>query len=184
MQNEMVVLVDKHNNVVGTMSKATVHGKTTPLHRGFSLFIFNSRGELLMQQRALTKKTWPEVWSNSCCGHPAIGESNVQAALRRSRDELGVVLSTAIEIAPYRYRFQRDGIEENEICPILVATTDAPITPNPSEVAAILWKNWDALIEEIRATPGKYSGWCEEEVIVLRSNPQFSTWYKKILNAG
>lgn len=184
MQNEMVVLVNEQNTVVGTMSKATVHGKTTPLHRGFSLFIFNRRGEVLLQQRANTKKTWPGVWSNSCCGHPGPDESNVDAALRRCRDELGITLNEAIEIAPYRYRFQRDGVEENEICPILVATTDAPIIPNPSEVAAILWKNWDALIEEIRATPGKYSGWCEEEVVVLRSNPQFYTWYKKILNAA
>jgi len=65
---EYVVLVDEHNNVLGTTPKATVHGEDTPLHRAFSAFIFNSKGELLLQQRSLAKKTWPGVWSNSFKG--------------------------------------------------------------------------------------------------------------------
>jgi len=67
---EKVVLVDEENNVLGTTDKSTVHTANTPLHRGFSAFIFNSKQEILLQQRSKYKKTWPLVWSNSCCGHP------------------------------------------------------------------------------------------------------------------
>lgn len=180
LSTETVVLVDEQNNVIGTAPKATVHGKTTPLHRGFSLFIFNRRGETLLQQRALTKITWPGVWSNSCCGHPTLNETNVQAAARRAADELGLRLEEIVEIAPYRYQCTRNGIEENEICPILVAVTDDAVSPNPMEVTHIRWVQWDALAREITTTPGHYSEWCEDEARILAANKKFNDWYNLI----
>lgn len=176
---EHVVLVDDHNHVLGTAPKATVHGKTTPLHRGFSLFVFNVRGDVLLQQRALHKLTWPGAWSNSCCGHPALAESAVLAATRRARYELGLPLTHALEIAPYRYRFTKNGIEENEICPLVVATTPDEPQPNPEEVAATRWINWDAFCQEITRKPGRYSDWCEEEVGVLARTPAFHAWRRQ-----
>lgn len=179
MTPEHVVLVDNDNRVIGTAPKATVHGKTTPLHRGFSLFVFNHQGQLLLQQRATHKLTWPGAWSNTCCGHPAWEETAVQAAIRRVRYELGMNLHDAVEIAPYRYRFTRDGIEENEICPIVVASTAQEPACNPAEVAATRWIDWRIFCQEIRATPGRYSDWCEEEVAVLQASLPFQRWYRE-----
>lgn len=176
---ELVVLVDDHNHVLGTAPKATVHGRTTPLHRGFSLFVFNARGDVLLQQRALHKLTWPGAWSNSCCGHPALEENAVAAASRRARYELGLALINAVEIAPYRYRFTKNGIEENEICPLVAATTLDVARINPEEVAATRWVNWQAFCQEITRHPGRYSDWCEEEVGVLARTPAFQAWLRR-----
>ncbi|HEY4526002.1 MAG TPA: isopentenyl-diphosphate Delta-isomerase, partial [Candidatus Paceibacterota bacterium] len=100
---EFVVLVDGDDNEIGTMPKALVHQAETPLHRAFSFFLFNSKGELLLQQRSSRKKTWPLVWSNSCCGHPLPGEERKDAVKRRLKDELGLTGIEAEEAAPYRY---------------------------------------------------------------------------------
>ena len=86
---ELVVLVDKNNKEIGTASKDTVHTVSTPLHRGFSLFLFNSRNEILLTKRSKSKKTFPGVWTNTVCGHLPAGE-RVEAAKRRLNDELGL----------------------------------------------------------------------------------------------
>jgi isopentenyl-diphosphate delta-isomerase len=147
---EYVVLVDEENNVLGTTPKAEVHGAQTPLHRAFSSFIFNGKGELLLQQRAHTKNRWALVWSNSCCGHPTLEESPVEAGKRRLGFELGLEMDDLVEVAPYRYCFTRNGVMENEICPIIVAKTEQPPMPNPDEVEAIRWMPWKAFIQETR----------------------------------
>ena len=179
MAIEHVVLVNEANQVIGTVPKATVHGTSTPLHRGFSLFVFNAKGEILLQQRAWKKLTWPGAWSNSCCGHPALDESAVQAAIRRARYELGITLYATVEIAPYRYRFTCDGIEENEICPLVVAKTNDEPKINPQEVAATRWIDWETLRIQIQGRPGRYSDWCEEEVEVLTRTPAFTAWLRR-----
>ena len=168
---EEVVLVDESNNVLGTMLKSEVHGAKTPLHRGFSLFLFNRTGHILLQKRSGSKKTWPLVWSNSVCGHPALDESNVDAAKRRLLFELGMCASAIEEVAPYRYSFVRDGVMENEICPILVGFTDEEPKPNPDEVEATQWVEWKNFLEEIKTKPGTYSEWCEEEALLLEKMP-------------
>ena len=167
INSEYVVLVDEQNNVLGTMPKAEVHGAQTPLHRAFSSFIFNSKGELLLQQRAKSKKTWPLVWSNSCCGHLTLEESPVEAARRRLSFELGLDVANLEEVAPYRYCFTRDGVMENEICPIIVGRTDQEPQPNPDEVEAIRWMPWQVFVDDIRAHPENWSEWCAEEVEIL-----------------
>lgn len=170
---EEVVLVDEDNNVLGTMPKSEVHGHETPLHRGFSLFLFNRAGALLLQQRSGKKVTWPLAWSNSVCGHPALNESNIDAAKRRLAHELGMHATHIEEVAPYRYTFVRDGVMENEICPILVGITDDEPKPNEEEVEATRWIQWTELLKEIEAKPGSYSEWCEEEARILAASDFF-----------
>jgi isopentenyl-diphosphate delta-isomerase len=165
---ETVVLVDEQNRPIGQAPKATVHTGDTPLHRGFSVFLFDRRGRLLLQQRSRTKKTWPLVWSNSCCGHPRLGETSVEAARRRLAFELGIRRAEVIELLPdYRYRATRGGVTENELCPVMVAfTSDQPV-PNPDEVEAVRWVDWPRFVAETRRHPERYSEWCVEETQLL-----------------
>jgi isopentenyl-diphosphate Delta-isomerase len=174
---EHVVLVDEHNNVLGTAPKATVHQAVTPLHRAFSAFLFAADGRLLLQQRSHKKKTWPLMWSNSVCGHPALGEDTLDAVRRRMRDELGLTAVTLREAAPYRYTFSKDGVMENEICPIHVGTIDTEPVLNPDEVEAVRWVEWSDFMREVREHPEHYSEWCVEEALILDTLP--GTEYRK-----
>lgn len=176
---EEVVLVDEENRVQGTMPKSSVHGAQTLLHRGFSLFLFDRGGRLLLQQRSHTKKTWPLIWSNSVCGHPALNESNIDAAKRRLAYELGMSAVHIEEVAPYRYTFVRDSVMENEICPILAGFTDEEPKPNGDEVEEVRWKRWPEFLQEIEARPGLYSEWCEEEARILAAHPRFREMFAR-----
>ena len=152
------------------MPKSEVHGVETPLHRAFSIFLFNAEKKLLLQQRSHVKKTWPLAWSNSCCGHPGLDESNIDAAKRRIQDELGMSISWAEEASPYRYQFSKDGVMENEICPILIGyTQDVPVI-NPDEVEAVEWITWADFLAEIENNTDKYSPWCIEEAMILEKS--------------
>lgn len=180
---EHVVLVDEANQPLGTTDKATVHTDATPLHRGFSLFLFNSKGELLIQQRALTKKTWPGAWSNSVCGHPALDESPQAAAQRRLAYELGIKTDLdkiTIALPDYRYQCERFGIVENEICPVMIAFLDVVPKPNPDEVNAIEWVAWDEFQKRM-AEPNEFSEWCVEETALLAQNAAFQAVYDNFL---
>lgn len=174
---EIVVLVDKNNNQIGTASKATVHTKNTPLHRGFSIFIFNSQGALLLTKRASTKKTFPGVWTNTVCGHPGVGESATDAATRRLKDELGMNLRSTPGVEArllrvvkkdYRYRFaDANGIVENEICPILVGYSDDDPKPNAQEVDDWKWMDWKEVLQDMKDNPTIYSPWSREEAVIV-----------------
>lgn len=167
---ELVVLVNEQNHVLGTMPKSQVHTIHTPLHRAFSAFIFNSKHQLLFQQRSHYKKTWPLSWSNTCCGHPGVGESHIHAIRRRLKDELGLTdVNHLRQISPYRYQFTKDGVMENEICPIFIGFTDQPPQPEPQEVEAVAWISWPKWLAEINAHPDRYSPWCIEETYILKS---------------
>ncbi len=167
---ELVVLVDEQNNILGTMPKSEVHGAETPLHRAFSVFIFNADKKLLLQQRSHTKKTWPLAWSNSCCGHPGLDEPNTDAVKRRVKDELGMNISWVEEASPYRYQFTKDGVMENEICPIHIGYTENEPVINPDEVEAVEWISWTDFLEEIKNNTDKYSPWCVEEAMILEKS--------------
>jgi len=177
---EYVVLVDEQNQPTGTADKAAVHTVDTPLHRGFSVFIFNSRGEVLLQQRSHKKLTWPLAWSNSCCGHPALGESTPAAARRRMKEELGLENVDLHEILPnFRYRAEKDGILENEFCPVMVGFTDALVHPNPNEVESIEWVAFDSFLRRVNAHPESLSPWCVEEAELLSKNEAFLALYAR-----
>lgn len=165
---EEVILVDDQNNEIGTAPKDAVHTKDTPLHRAFSCFIFNDKKELLLTQRAFTKKTFPGVWTNTVCGHPGKGESVIGAAQRRLQDELALVVRDLVIVSPYRYRFaDKNGIVENEICPILIGyTNDAPV-PKEGEVEHYKWMKWEEFLKDSEAHPDMYSPWSREEAEIL-----------------
>ncbi len=181
MTPELVVLVDEQNKILGTMPKGEVHQARTPLHRAFSSFIFRaSDKQLLLQQRSGKKKTWPLMWSNSCCGHPGLGESNLDAARRRLKYELGLDPTLLEEVAPYRYSFTKDGTMENEICPILVGIVEHEPVINRDEVEAVRWMEWKAFLEAIERNPKQYSEWCIEEARILEKTPR---WKELLIRA-
>jgi isopentenyl-diphosphate delta-isomerase len=174
---EYVVLVNDKNEPLGTLPKLAAHHKNTPLHQGFSLFLFNKNGELLLQQRSANKKTWPNTWSNSVCGHPRLKETAIQAAKRRLDFELGICNAEIKMILPnYRYRFEIEGIVENEICPVMAGFSEEEPKPNHDEVQAIKWISWEGWLNEINKSPQIYSPWCVEETQLLANNKIFMTF--------
>ncbi|MCP4021507.1 MAG: isopentenyl-diphosphate Delta-isomerase [Desulfobacteraceae bacterium] len=175
INEEYVVLVDEVDRQIGIEKKEFVHGLKTPLHRAFSFFLFrdlNTR-DLLLQQRAKAKKTWPLVWSNSCCGHPLPNETYEMAVKRRVEFELGVTLDRVVKISNYRYCFSKDGVMENEICPVFAGFYDGKVIPNPEEVEAVKWIRWENWLEETILYPEKYSPWCIEETQILALDERF-----------
>ncbi|MBI4089472.1 MAG: isopentenyl-diphosphate Delta-isomerase [Candidatus Levybacteria bacterium] len=180
INNDYVVLVDENNKVLGTAPKLKTHNSNTRLHRGFSLFLFNKKGNLLLQQRSHTKKTFPLVWSNSVCGHPMLNESNIEASKRRLRYELGIDQADIFEIiSNYKYKVAMNNIFENEICPVLIAFSEEKPIINKDEVENIRWVNWDQFVKEVKQKSGIYSLWCEEETKLLCNNKKFLKLYKQ-----
>ena len=179
MEKEQIILVDDNANPIGTAPKLASHHADTPLHLAFSCYVFNNKGEFLVTQRALNKKVWPGVWTNSVCGHPAPGESFEQAIARRAKDELGMRLKDIQEILPdYRYKTPPyNGIVENEICPVFAAYAHSDITPNPDEVEAYRWLPWPIYEHELRNNPDDYSYWAKDQYKQLMKNTTFKTWW-------
>lgn len=180
-RQELVVLIDENDNPIGTEKKSKVHTENTPLHRGFSVFIFNKKNQLLLQQRSKNKKTWPLAWSNSCCGHPAPGESYNEAAKRRSRYELELDIHPVLILPRYKYRYQRNGIVENEICPVFVAKTDKKkIDSNPLEVEKTMWMDWNTFLANRSSKKYEFSEWCREEAEFLSMSNKFKTFMNSL----
>lgn len=166
---ELVVLVDDTNKQIGTMEKYSAHNGHTPLHRAFSVYIFNKSGKFLLTQRALSKKVFPGVLTNSCCGHPGPGEATEDAVRRRLRFELGLEPKNLTLVLPdFRYRAQMNGIVENEICPVYLATVSKDPKPNPDEVERYEWIEWKEFLKKLQKTPEKYSPWCIKQVEELQ----------------
>jgi isopentenyl-diphosphate Delta-isomerase len=165
---ELVVLVDDGGRAIGTASKATVHTDRTPLHRGFSCYLFGGSGRLLVTQRADGKRTFPQLWTNSVCGHPAPGEADAQAVERRARAELGLPVRDLTCVLPdFRYRAGHRGVVENEVCPVYLGRTSAEPQPDPAEVGAHTWLTWAELRQRLATDPPAWSPWCREQVPLL-----------------
>lgn len=173
--DDMIVYVDVDNNAIGTAPKLAAHDGDTKRHRAFSIFLFNRNGELLLQQRALTKKTWPGVWSNSCCGHVMLHETTEAAAKRRLKYELGIKgVKLDVILGDFRYRAEKDGVVENEICPVLVGFTDGLPAPNPAEVNDVRWIGWNQFVKDVADPANGYSPWAREEVELLNADRRFN----------
>ncbi|MGV0715409.1 isopentenyl-diphosphate Delta-isomerase [Mycolicibacterium sp. XJ662] len=165
---DLVVLVDEAGQQVGTAAKSAIHHRATPLHLGFSCYVFDADGRVLLTRRALGKLTWPGVWSNSFCGHPRPSEPVDDAVRRRARQELGLSLAALRCVLPkFRYRaVAADGTVENEICPVFYARTDEPVQADPDEVMEWRWVRWSDL-RSAAALPWLISPWAAEQVPLL-----------------
>ena len=170
---ESVVLLDEEGRAIGTADKRGVHHTATPLHLAFSCYLFDGAGSVLVTQRALHKPTWPGVWTNSCCGHPAPGEDLEEAVRRRVGQELGVRVEGLRLLLPrFRYRaVMDDGMVEHEMCPVFAATTADEVRPDPAEVEEARWEPWDAFRAGVLDGSRDISPWCREQVAELPADP-------------
>lgn len=180
--DETVELVGEDGQSLGAMPKREAHHGSTPLHRGFSVFVFDRHGRVLLQRRSAGKVTWPLVWSNSCCGHPAPGERLDEAARRRVREELGMrVRGLRVALPNFRYRAELNGVVENELCPVIVAEAGSRVRPNPYEVAETEWVEWDDLIARAKTDPESLSPWCVQEARLLDTSDEFRRFLEERL---
>jgi isopentenyl-diphosphate delta-isomerase len=159
--SELVSLLADDGTPIGVADKLDVHGFDTPLHLAFSCHVFNSAGKVLVTRRSLDKLTWPGVWTNSFCGHPAPDELVEDAVRRRASVELGLEIEGLEIVLPhFRYRaVDASGLVENEVCPVYRAIAKAVPQPNPQEVAEFAWVEPRALVTAVSATPFAFSPW-------------------------
>ncbi len=172
-----VVLIDAWGQPTSTAAKSALHGPDTPLHLAFSCYLIDAAGNVLITQRALDKRTWPGVWTNSCCGHPTLGESLRATVTRRVREELGLDLTDVSLVVPdFVYRAEMsDGTVEHELCPVLVASCEDAVRPDPTEVADAYWIPWPELVDRALTEPTTLSPWCATQVrrlVELQWTPQ------------
>jgi isopentenyl-diphosphate delta-isomerase len=166
---ELVVLVDDAGRALGAIPKRTAHHEATPLHLAFSCYVFDGDGRLLLSRRAAHKPTWPGVWTNSFCGHPGPGEDMVAAVHRRAEQELGVTLGS-LELVLPRFRYEAtmaNGVRENELCPVFVASTADEVRADPAEVDGTEWVAWEAFRTAVLDGSRPVSPWCVEQVAAL-----------------
>jgi isopentenyl-diphosphate Delta-isomerase len=155
---EEVVLVNERDEPIGTMEKMAAHEQAL-LHRAFSIFIFNQQGDMLLQQRALSKYHSGGLYTNACCSHPRPNELVTDAAQRRLFEEMGFV--TPLQKAfTFTYKAAFDnGLTEYEFDHVFVGQYEGTILPDPLEVATYCYKNVSLIEEEIATTPNKYTAW-------------------------
>lgn len=158
---ELVVLLSDDGLPIGTADKQGVHTAETPLHLAFSCHLFRESGEVLVTRRALNKLTWPGVWTNSFCGHPAPGEAAPDAIRRRAERELGVEVREIQSVIPgFRYRaVDASGIVENEVCPVFRAEISGELNPSADEVEEFAWVHPTQLVAAVAAAPFAFSPW-------------------------
>jgi isopentenyl-diphosphate Delta-isomerase len=155
---EEVILVDAEDRKVGTMDKMEAHEKGV-LHRAFSIFIFNSNGHWLLQQRAPHKYHSPGLWSNTCCSHPRDGESVIDAGTRRLKEEMGMYCQLEPQFQ-FIYRCQLpNGLIEHELDHVLLGYSDMPPQLNAEEVADFRYVTTSELEQEMQAHPERFTVW-------------------------
>jgi len=158
MKEELVILVDENDQQIGLMPKIEAHEKAL-LHRAFSVFVFNSKKELMIQQRALHKYHSPGLWTNTCCSHQREGESNIEAGRRRLMEEMGFTVDLEESIS-FIYKAPFDnGLTEHEFDHILLGNFEGEPNLNPDEVGAWKWMSLEAIKEDMNVHPEIYTEW-------------------------
>lgn len=166
---ELVTLLAEDGTAIGTAPKDTVHTEATPLHLAFSCYVFDREGRLLVTRRALSKRTWPGVWTNSFCGHPRPDEDMIEAVIRRGTEEIGARPLEVTSVLPsFRYHaIDASGTVERELCPVHVAVVDDPIEPDPAEVMEWAWARPADLLLAVSSAPFAFSPWLQEQLPLL-----------------
>jgi len=158
MEEEKVILVDENDNQIGLMPKMEAHEKAV-LHRAFSVFIFNDKNELMLQQRALHKYHSPGLWTNTCCSHQRDGESNIEAGKRRLNEEMGFVTDLR-ETTSFVYKAPFDnGLTEHELDHVMIGNYNEEPIINKDEVASWKWMPLEDVKVDIALRPEKYTAW-------------------------
>ncbi|WP_324721516.1 isopentenyl-diphosphate Delta-isomerase [Salinimicrobium sp. HB62] len=158
MKEEQVILVNENDEQIGLMPKMEAHEKAL-LHRAFSVFIFNDKNELMIQQRALGKYHSPGLWTNTCCSHQREGETNIEAGKRRLQEEMG--FSTDLkDTVSFIYKAPFDnGLTEHEFDHILVGHYNDEPNLNPEEAHDYKWVSLEELKKDMKVNPDIYTAW-------------------------
>ena len=161
MQQEQVILVNESDEPIGEMDKMLAHEQGV-LHRAFSVFIFNTKGEVLLQQRALSKYHSPGLWTNTCCSHPRPGETTEEAAHRRLKEEMGFdcILQHKF-IFIYKVQFD-NGLYEHELDHVYTGVYEEEPSINPDEVNMYKWMKWEQLLEDVNKNMADYTFWLRQ----------------------
>ena len=155
---EQVILVNTNDQPIGLMPKMEAHEKGI-LHRAFSVFILNDKGELMLQQRALHKYHSPGLWTNTCCSHQRDGETNIAAGKRRLQEEMGFVTDLR-GVASFIYKAPlNNGLTEHELDHIMIGKFNGTPNINPEEVADWRWMSVETIRENIQNQPENYTVW-------------------------
>jgi isopentenyl-diphosphate delta-isomerase len=158
VREEEVILVTPEDEVLGTMPKMEAHEKAV-LHRAFSVFVMNGRGETLLQQRAAHKYHSPLLWTNTCCSHQRVGETNIQAGRRRLREEMGFETDLS-ELFSFIYKAPFDnGLTEHELDHVMLGYYEGEPVINPGEVAAWKWMGLEDVKMDLEEHPERYTAW-------------------------
>lgn len=159
-----LILVGEGDNEIGSEEKIKCHLGGGILHRAFSVFVFNNKKELLLQQRGKEKLLWPLYWSNTCCSHPRRGENYIVAAERRLKEEMGFSCSLEF-IGKFQYQAPYKDIgSENELCAVLIGAYNGRVTTNPKEVESWQWIGFKNLLSDVNKNPDKYTPWFKIEL--------------------
>ncbi|NHF61366.1 isopentenyl-diphosphate Delta-isomerase [Flavobacteriaceae bacterium TP-CH-4] len=158
MNEEQVILVNERDEEIGTMAKMEAHEKAV-LHRAFSVFVMNEKGETMLQQRAAHKYHSPLLWTNTCCSHQRVGENNIEAGKRRLQEEMGFVTELK-ELFSFIYKAPFDnGLTEHELDHVMMGRYDGEPFINPEEVASWKWMSPEAIKNDIAEHPEHYTAW-------------------------
>lgn len=158
-----VVRVDKDDKKIALEDKKRAHEQGN-LHRAFSVFIFNKQRELLIQKRSNHKKLWPGFWSNTVCSHPLPGESILQAAKRRLKEEFGFRTKLKMHYKFEYYAEYKDIGIEHELCYVLSGKYDGTVNPDKREIADYKWIDTQQLKKQIKKSPSEYTPWFKKEL--------------------
>lgn len=169
-QQEMLILVDENDEVIGFQEKESCHDGDGLLHRAFSVFLFDQTGKLLLQKRSQHKRLWGDFWSNSCCSHPRPNEETREAAEKRVREELGVD-SCLHFLFKFEYRARYDGRgSENELCHVYAGLLVGEPKVNEFEVSDWRMIGPQSLDRELIEKPGAFTPWLQSEWPRLRGS--------------
>jgi len=160
MAEEKVILVDENDHQIGLMNKMEAH-ETGTLHRAFSIFVFNTKGEFLIQQRAFSKYHSGGEWANTCCSHQRDGETTLEAAHRRLVEEMGFNVELR-EVFNFTYKKEfGNGLTEHEFDHVVFGEFKGNPVPNPDEVANWKYITLQDLKTEIETHPEQYTIWLQ-----------------------